>query len=114
MSHDQQPGHSPHQTDNNYERTDANPWYLGGALAVGMILLGISFVLVNDYFIIEKEKMMDEMAMKPESMVLRDVQAHANQILTSYGVADTANGFYRIPIERAMKLQADEAYSAKK
>jgi len=113
MSDEQQQGHTGHQSDNNYERQDANPWMLGGALAVGMVLLGIALVLINDYFIIEKEKMINEVSMKPESSVLRDVQAHADEILTSYAVVDTAAGLYRIPLERAMKLQAEDAYKGK-
>lgn len=113
MSEEQQQGQHGHQSDNNYERQDANPWMLGGALAVGLILLGIALVLINDYFIIEKENMINEVAMKPESSVLRDVQAHADEILTSYAVVDTAAGIYRIPLERAMKLQAEDAYKGK-
>ncbi len=113
MSDEHNTDHNGHQSDNNYERLDANPWMLGGALAIGMIVLGVTLVLLNDYFILEKEKMIDEVSMRPESSVLRDVQAHADEILTSYGVVDTAAGYYRIPLERAMKLQADEAYAGK-
>ncbi len=113
MSDEQNPGHHGPEHDNNYERLDANPWMLGGALALGMIVFGVILVLVNDYFIFEKEKLIDEVAMKPESSVLRDVRAHADGILTTYGIVDTTTGTYRIPIERAMTLQADEAYAGK-
>lgn len=98
---------------NGYERQDANPWILGGALALGLVILGIILAIINDYFILEKEKLINEVAMKPESSLLRDVQAHAENLLTTYAVIDSAKGIYRIPIERAMKLQADEAFVSK-
>jgi len=113
MSNTENQSHQSHEADNNYERQDANPWLLGGALAIGMVLLGISLVLINDYFTLEKEKMMLEVAMKPESSLLRDIRAREEHLLNSYGIVDSSAGIYRIPIEQAMKLQAEEAYASK-
>jgi hypothetical protein len=103
-----------HHSGNDYERSDANPWLLGGALAVGMVLLGIALVLLNEFFIISKEKLIYERELKPQSTVLREVRAREEQILTTYGVVDSTKGLYRIPIDQAMKLMAEESYTGTK
>ncbi len=107
--------HDDHQPQHSggvdYERKDAKPLMLGITLTVGLVLLGISLIGINEMFILTREKMVDDVAMKPESSILRDVRAHEEQILTTYGVVDSAKNVYRIPIERAMQLMADEAYT---
>ena len=95
----------------DYERSDAKPWFLGILLTVCVLLIGLMLVGLNEAFILSREKMYSDVALKPESEVLRDVKAHAEQLLTTYGVVDSAKGIYRIPIERAMKLAEDEAYA---
>lgn len=103
-----------HQSDVGYEKRDANPWILGGLLALGMMVLGLILVGVDEFFTLSKEQVVYEATLKPESALLRDVRAREEGLLTSYGVVDSTKGIYRIPIERAIKLMADEAYAAKR
>jgi len=98
----------------DYERSDAKPFILGAALVIGMILVGLALIGVDNFFILAKEKMIFETAMKPESLVLRDVRSREDALLTTYGVVDSTKGIYRIPIAEAMKKMAEEAYANEK
>jgi len=99
-----------HSSEVDYERSDAKPLLLGISFAVGLILLAFALIGVNDLFIAVKEKMIYEAALKPESFLLKDVRSREEAILNSYAVVDSAKGAYRIPIDRAMKLMAEDAY----
>ena len=102
----------PNEQENKstgYERQDVNPkvlLILGFVLSVSFIIL---LVFLNDFFVVEKEKEVYEMVLKPESEKLRKLHAHENEVLGSYAVLDRKKGIYQIPIERAMELVAREA-----
>ncbi|MFC2150603.1 hypothetical protein ACFLQV_03775 [Calditrichota bacterium] len=97
-----------------YEKKDADPkrllvFAISSALIIVVIIFG-----VNEYFVIERERTVDEMVLQPESMEMREVRAHAAEMLNGYAVIDSAAGVYRIPIQRAMQLEAEEAFKMKK
>lgn len=93
-----------------YEKADVS---VPKALIVGLLLtlLIVAFaVVLNEYFIVVTEETVYEQQLRPESASLRDVRAKETELLTSYGIVDTTAGVYRIPIDRAMELMANEAF----
>jgi hypothetical protein len=64
--------------------------------------------VLNDFFVSEKEKVVYETLLKPESNELLDLRAKELDILNSYKTLNADKGIYQIPIERAMQLLADE------
>ncbi len=93
-----------------YEKRDIS---VAKTLVVGMfvIILIVGFLVVlNEYFIAVTEEVKQEQVLTPQSVTIREQLARDAELLNSYAVVDSAKGVYRIPIERAMKLQADEAF----
>jgi hypothetical protein len=96
-----------------YETRDVN---VGKVIAYGVgaiIVLVILIVFALDFFASTREEIIYEAVLKPESALLRDLRARETEELNSYGVLDAQKGIYRIPIDRAMKLMAEEAFRAK-
>ncbi len=79
------------------------------AVAIIVVII-ISLIVLNEYFLSVKEEYVYDMVLKPESVTLRDLRATEDEILYSYKLLDSANGLYRIPVERAMELLAEEAF----
>ncbi len=102
MSHDS--GHA-----GGYEKSDINPRKIIVYAAILIIVLVIMLVLLNDYFIYQKEQLYREMVLEPENQELLELRAREDSILNSYGLADTATREYRIPIDSAMKQVAEDA-----
>ncbi len=96
-----------------YETRDANVKRIALVGLVSIIILVFSIILVDQYFMIYKEKLIDEVVLQPESAALRDLRAREDEALNSYRILDAAKGVYQIPIGRAMQLVADEAYRVK-
>jgi hypothetical protein len=93
-----------------YEASDAN---IGRIVIIGIgcvVLLVVILVLVDQYFTITKEKDIQEMVLKPQSVSLRDVRAREDEILGSYKLIDAGKGVYQIPINRAMEILAQNTY----
>ena len=105
--------HNNQTTDSpGYEARDAN---VGQVVIIGIafvIILVITLVLVDQYFNITKEKDIQEMVLKPQSVTLREVRAREDEILGAYRVIDSAKGIYQIPINRAIELIAQRAYNS--
>ncbi len=104
------------QNDKNnhagYEKRDVNLlkvllWTLLSAAFVVVCLIGL-----NDYFLVTTEEVVFEAVLKPQSSELRELQARDTQVLSNYGVVDASKGVYHIPIKRAMRLLAEEAFVA--
>ena len=72
------------------------------------IVLGI--VALDGYFVHIKEKLLREANRYPHTE-LTELKATARGKLSSYGVVDKDNKVYRIPVDQAMKLLAEEAFS---
>ncbi|MFQ5453732.1 MAG: hypothetical protein ACE5D6_06055 [Candidatus Zixiibacteriota bacterium] len=99
---------------NDYEKKDVNIKMIIIIGIVSVLLVVVTIIMLNEYFLAEKEKMVYDMVLKPESITLREIRAYENEQLNSYELIDSAKGVYRIPVDRAMKLIADEAYQASK
>ncbi|PKK83135.1 MAG: hypothetical protein CVT49_10015 [candidate division Zixibacteria bacterium HGW-Zixibacteria-1] len=96
--------------DIGYEKSDVNlkKVFLYGIL--GIILLIIVIIFVVDQFSAMKEEIVYEQVLRPESAPLRELRAREIEELGSYKLLNSADSVFRIPIERAKQLTADEAY----
>ncbi len=105
------PENSQHnRAPEGYEEKDVNTLKIFGYFAAGTIIVVIVLIFLIDFFIATKEEVVYEAVLKPESVVLRELRAREEEELGSYSVLDEEKGVYRIPIERAMEIAADEAY----
>jgi len=96
-----------------YEKRDVNlaKVLIYGFLGVAVVTVVVIFAL--DYFTAAREAIVYESQLKPESAPLRELRAREEEELNSYAVLDGKKGVYRVPIERAMELTAEEAYRAR-
>ncbi|MCF7805856.1 MAG: hypothetical protein K9N46_13730 [Candidatus Marinimicrobia bacterium] len=97
-----------------YEQSDVNIPRILTIVAGIAIFLAVAFVVMNSVFIQSKENLYYEQVLKPGSKKLQQLHQREAEMLHSYAVVDSANNVYRIPIERAMKLEADEAFQRRK
>lgn len=102
--------HNDSHGEVGYERKDINVWMTLVSTVVVIVVIVASIIFVDEIFVHTKERMIEQYVLKPESIQLRDLRAQETEVLTTYEVLDKNKGVYRIPISRAMKLMADEAY----
>ena len=69
-----------------------------------------SVVVLNEYFVSVGEGPGYDLALRPQSVTLREIRATEDEILNSYKLLDSTTGQYRIPVERAIELVAEEAF----
>lgn len=96
-----------------YEKRDADIRKVFLLIIVGVILLALILYVLNVYFIYQSDEAVYQAVLKPESKELIQLRDREDAILSSYGVVDSADGVYRIPIDSAMqkmlvKTGADE------
>jgi hypothetical protein len=103
-----------HEQNNNsqsgYEKRDANAAKIIGYGVAGVVLIVVILIFVYQLFISTSEELVDEMVLKPQSAAIRELRAREAEELNSYKLLDPEKQIYRIPIDRAIKLMADEAY----
>lgn len=95
---------------NDYERRDINAVKVIGYSIAGVLILVVILVLLNDYFLFNKNEMVYQTNLKPVSSDLRDLRSWENDVLSNYKLLDADKGIYQIPIERAMHLMAEEEF----
>jgi hypothetical protein len=61
-------------------------------------------------FLSTSEELVDQTVYKPQSTAIRELRAREAEELNSYKLLDPNKKIYQIPIDRAIKLMADEAY----
>jgi hypothetical protein len=93
-----------------YEKSDVNVAKVIIFGIFGIIILVAVLIFTWDYFTSVKESMVENVVLKPQSAAIRELHARETEELNSYKLLDADKGVYRIPIERAMELVADEAY----
>ena len=102
---------SEHNSDSaGYETKDVNITKIVMFGLGGIALLVIIVVFVFDVFTTGREEAVYNAVLKPGSPALRELHAHEAEFLFSYGVVDATKGVYRIPIDRAIGLMAEEAF----
>ena len=99
---------SEHNTS-GYDTKDVNVTVTVVVTVTIIALIVFSIVLLNEYFISLREDVVQTQVLEVKSKILTDLQAIENERLSSYGIADSVNNVYYIPINRAMDLQASEA-----
>ena len=100
-------------SDAGYDVHEANlkPIIIIGVVSI--VLLVVSLILIYQFFIATRERLVEEVVLSPQSVALRELRAHEDEVLNTYRVVDAEKGIYQIPISRAKELIADEAYRIK-
>lgn len=110
MSADQEHNSTPQPNSAGYETRDVNLKGIFLIAALVIVVIVVILILLNEFFLMSKEELVQEQVLAPESVALRELRVHEDEVLGSYGVVDKEKAIYRVPIQRAMKLVADEAY----
>ncbi len=93
-----------------YEKRDVNVSKIIAYTILVLIFIGGVIIGVTEYFNYYAHKLEYQVILSKPSDELKELRARENKILNNYELLDYSKGIYRIPIERAMKLMADEAY----
>lgn len=101
-------------TQPQYEISDANIKQVVKVGVISIVLLALSMVLVNEWFVYERERLVYEMTLKPESKELIALRQAEKETLENYKLLDSTKGTYQIPIEEAIKLIATDSEQAGK
>ena len=80
---------------------------IAGGVIVAIILIIITLLMVVDLEAAEQREAVMDASRYPE---LQETEAQAMEKLHQYGVVEGEEGVYRIPIDRAMQIIANEAY----
>lgn len=92
-----------------YEKRDTNVTKLVIIGVASVVFVIVSIVFLNELFLAEKERLVQEVVLSVESEELKLLRQREVEELTSYQAIDSVPGRYRIPIERAMELIAAES-----
>ncbi len=99
-----------HQASNSgYEHKDVS---VKSTVLIGVaivVVMAISIVFLNEYYISVDESRVSDVISKPQSTTLKELRAEEDETLSSYKLLDSATATYQIPIDRAMELVAEEA-----
>ncbi len=91
-----------------YEKSDVN---IAKLSIVGLAIIAfivVSLLVMNEYFLIEKEAVIYSEVLQPKSVSLEELRAREDKVLTSYLLTDSAKQAYSIPIDNAMELYLKE------
>ncbi len=96
-----------------YEETDISVAKTVIGAIVVVLFIGVFLVILNEYFLSVKEEIVYETVLKPESISLKELYLREDSVLTTYELTDTAKGIYRIPIDKALEIVAQEAQATR-
>ena len=97
-----------------YERKDIDVRTVAKMTLLTIVVITVMIVGLIEYFVIFAEDIVYEQVLQPKSIQLQELENSDYQILNSYAVTDSVNRRFRIPIERAMELEAQEAFKQSK
>ena len=95
--------------NSSYEKRDVN---IKSMIVVGLSIVTfivLSLIFINEIFLMEKEKIIYETVLQPESVTLQELREKENNVLDNYKLLNDTTGVYQIPIVRAMEIMAEEA-----
>lgn len=101
------------QNKAGYEKSDVN---IKQVTLVGLaitLFIVVSLIFLNEYFLIEKERVVYEEVLKPQSVTLQELHAREDSVLNGYHLIDTTKGIYSIPLDSAIELYLKENSSGK-
>ena len=113
MAEEKHEHNAPDNESPGYEKSDTRPAVVVIITLLSIVILIAIGIVLNEYFLLTKERIVYESVLKPESAALRELRAREDEFLNSYKVLDKDKGIYQIPIDRAMQLVADEAFRAR-
>jgi hypothetical protein len=93
-----------------YEKRDASARGIVIGLVIGVLVMIIAIVGLNQLYVTTREEVVQENVLSQMDPRLQELHARETRLLTTYVVIDKEKGRYRIPIERAMELMVEEAY----
>lgn len=91
--------------------SDVNLKFIFTLLLSSVLVITTIIIFLNSYFTKEKDELVYELVLKPESKELRELNAEEYNILHSYKRLDANGNKYRIPIDRAMQLLVKEDFN---
>jgi len=98
-------------TSEGYERRDIDLRKILTVSAICIVFVVVSIVALDEYFTFYKERVYYETALVPLAQDFLALQAEEDSLLTNYTRVDSLDGVYRIPIEKAMELVAEDSGS---
>ncbi|MCP4632332.1 MAG: hypothetical protein GY855_05355 [candidate division Zixibacteria bacterium] len=99
-----------HSENNGYEKSDVSSLKLIIYGIAGIFSVVVLLIVLYQFYLSATNKIVEEMVLKPKSIALRELRAREIDELNSYKLLDEKKGVYRIPIEKAINIMADEAY----
>jgi hypothetical protein len=102
------------QSGPGYEKRDANVRVFAGVGIASILLLVFTLIVLDQIFIVSKEKIIEDVVMSPASTPLQDLRNREDEVLNSYKVLDPGKGIYQIPIQRAMEILGEQALEQQK
>lgn len=102
--------HTPLHEKPGYEKADIQlRWVAVVGLLFVVLLVAIS-IGTKSQFIKDKNDVIYEQVLQPNSPQLRDIRAHEEALLNDYQIINRNKDVYQIPIDQAMKVMAERAY----
>ncbi len=99
--------------NNGYEKRDVNVNKIVAFTIISLLVLGAIIVGLNEYFQHYNLQLQYTRVLNKKSNELQELRAREEKMLSTYELLDYTKGIYRIPVDRAMKLMADEYYAKK-
>ena len=104
----------PEPEAGGYEKKDVNVVWITTIALLVIALVATFAVVLNEYFLITKERLIYENVLKPERADIRELRARETEALNSYKVLTAVSIRYQIPVSRAMELMAEESFQTRK
>jgi len=96
-------------SDAGYEKQGINARKIATLVFLGVVTLAIILYGLDKYFVYESEEEIYEEVLKPVSKTLIQLEQRDSLILNSYGINDSLDNVYRIPIDSAMQILLRES-----
>ncbi len=113
MSSDQNSDYSVQDSiDAGYELHDVNLLVIIAFAVVCIVVLIVSFVALDGYFVYYKEKLIQEANRYPPQALV-ELSAQGKNQLTTYATIDKEKGVYRIPVSKAIQILAEDGLDSR-
>jgi len=91
-----------------YEKKDVSVTAIVMGSIFTILVIVVFIVLLDSYFVINKEKYIYENVLSIKSPDLEEIRKAEDLMLNYYGVIDGDKGVYQIPIDKAMQIIVKE------
>ena len=91
-----------------YEKKDVSVAAIVTGSVFTIVLVVIFIVLLDSYFVINKEKYIYENVLSVKSPDLDEIRKAEDLMLNYYGIINDDKGIYQIPIDQAMQIVVEE------